>query len=97
MDTFARYKVSHMEIDCEEQKAPKMTKQIPPSLGVVDFQSGGGILGIHRSDRLLQMMRRIDRVIVELCSIWPGRFSLTIPRIESICGLENFDLTEMLW
>jgi hypothetical protein len=27
--TFARYRVSHMEIDCKEQKAPKMTKQIP--------------------------------------------------------------------
>jgi hypothetical protein len=27
--TFARYKVSHMEIDCKEKKAPKMTKQIP--------------------------------------------------------------------
>jgi hypothetical protein len=55
--------------------------------------------GIHQSDRLLQMMRMIDRVmsviglchcgdvvrgVVELCSIWRGRFSLTIPRIESI-------------
>jgi hypothetical protein len=28
-DTFARYTVSHMEIDCKEQKAPKMTEQIP--------------------------------------------------------------------
>jgi hypothetical protein len=27
--TFARYKVSHMEIDSKEQKAPKMTGQIP--------------------------------------------------------------------
>jgi hypothetical protein len=27
--TFARYIVSHMEIDCKEQKAPKMTEQIP--------------------------------------------------------------------
>jgi hypothetical protein len=26
--TFARYKTSHMEIDHEEQKAPKMTEQI---------------------------------------------------------------------
>jgi hypothetical protein len=55
--------------------------------------------GIHRSDRLLQMMRVIDKVVtviglchcgdvvrgvVEPCSIWRGRFSLTIPRIESI-------------
>jgi hypothetical protein len=27
--TFARYKVSHMKIDCKEQKAPRMTVQIP--------------------------------------------------------------------
>jgi hypothetical protein len=27
--TFARYKVSHMEIDCKDKKAPNMTKQIP--------------------------------------------------------------------
>jgi hypothetical protein len=27
--TFARYKTSHMETDHEEQKAPKMTEQIP--------------------------------------------------------------------
>jgi hypothetical protein len=27
--TFATYIVSHMEIDYKEQKAPKMTKQIP--------------------------------------------------------------------
>jgi hypothetical protein len=27
--TFAGYRVSHMEIDCEEQKAPKMTIHIP--------------------------------------------------------------------
>jgi hypothetical protein len=27
--TFAGYKVSHMEIDCKEQKALKMTIQIP--------------------------------------------------------------------
>jgi hypothetical protein len=27
--TFARHKTSHMETDYEEQKAPKMTKQIP--------------------------------------------------------------------
>jgi formaldehyde-activating enzyme involved in methanogenesis len=27
--TFARYKASHMEIDCKDQKAPKMTEQIP--------------------------------------------------------------------
>jgi hypothetical protein len=27
--TFARYRESHMEIDCKEQKAPKMTVQIP--------------------------------------------------------------------
>jgi hypothetical protein len=27
--TFVRYKVSHMDIDCKEQKAPKMTKQVP--------------------------------------------------------------------
>jgi hypothetical protein len=26
--TFARYIVSHMEIDCKEQKARKMTEQI---------------------------------------------------------------------
>jgi hypothetical protein len=29
--TFAGYKVSHMEIDCKEQKAPKMTIQDPSS------------------------------------------------------------------
>jgi hypothetical protein len=28
-DTFVRYKVYHMEIDCKEKKAPKMTEQIP--------------------------------------------------------------------
>jgi hypothetical protein len=27
--TFVRYIVSHMEIDCKEKKAPKMTEQIP--------------------------------------------------------------------
>ena len=27
--TFARYIVSHMEIDCKEKKSPKMTEQIP--------------------------------------------------------------------
>jgi hypothetical protein len=27
--TFARYKTSHMETNHEEQRAPKMTKQIP--------------------------------------------------------------------
>jgi hypothetical protein len=27
--TFVRYNVSHMEIDCEEQKAPKITDKIP--------------------------------------------------------------------
>jgi len=27
--TFMGYKVSHMEIDCKEQKAPKMTVLIP--------------------------------------------------------------------
>jgi hypothetical protein len=58
------------------------------------------------------MMRMIDRVmsviglrhcgdvvrgVVEICSIWRGRFSLMIPRIESIHGLEDFDFTEMLW
>jgi hypothetical protein len=42
-------------------------------------------------------LRRIDRVIVKLCSIWLGRFSLTKPGIESIRGLTDFDLTEMLW
>jgi hypothetical protein len=29
--TFAGYKVSHIEIDCNEQKAPKITIQIPSS------------------------------------------------------------------
>jgi hypothetical protein len=58
------------------------------------------------------MMRMIDRVVsviglchcgdvvrgfFELCSIWRGRFSLTIPRIESIYGLVGFDFTEMPW
>ena len=28
-DTFAGYRVSHMEIDCKEQKALNMTVQIP--------------------------------------------------------------------
>jgi hypothetical protein len=28
-DVFARYIISHMEFDCKEKKAPKMTKQIP--------------------------------------------------------------------
>jgi hypothetical protein len=27
--TFARYIVSHMDINCKEKKAPKMTKKIP--------------------------------------------------------------------
>jgi hypothetical protein len=37
------------------------------------------------------------RGVVEPCSIWRGRFSLTIPRIESIRGLVGFDITEMPW
>jgi len=67
--------------------------------------------GIHRSDRLLQMMRVIDRVVlviglrhcgdvvrgdVEPCSIWRGRFSLTIQdRVYLRIG--GFDITEMPW
>ena len=35
--------------------------------------------------------------VVEPCSIWKGVFSLTIPRIESIRRLVDFDFTEMLW
>jgi hypothetical protein len=67
---------------------------------------------MHWSDRLLHMMMTIDRLMsmidlchcgdivrgfVELRSIWKDRFSRTIPRIESICGLANFDFTTMLW
>jgi hypothetical protein len=39
----------------------------------------------------------VVRGVVEICSIWRGRFSLMIPRIESIHGLEDFDFTEMPW
>jgi hypothetical protein len=64
------------------------------------------------SDRLLQMMRVMDRVVsviglhhfgdvvrgvVEPFSVWRGRFSLTIPRIESIYGLVGFDIINMPW
>jgi hypothetical protein len=34
--------------------------------------------------------------VVEICSIWWGIFSLTIPRIKSIRRLAYFDFTEML-
>jgi hypothetical protein len=67
---------------------------------------------IHRSGRLLQIMRMIDRVMlviglrlcedivrgfVDICPIGRGRFSLTIPRIDSIHKLVEFDFVEMLW
>jgi hypothetical protein len=39
----------------------------------------------------------VVRGVVEPCSIWKDRFSLTIPRIESICGLVGFDITKMPW
>jgi hypothetical protein len=39
----------------------------------------------------------VMRGVVGHGSIWRGRFSLTIPRIESIHGLIDFDFTEMLW
>jgi hypothetical protein len=66
--------------------------------------------GIHQSDRLLQTMMMTDRAeavidlhhcgdvvrgVVEFFSIWRGRFSLTIPRIEYRHGLVGFDFTEM--
>lgn len=58
------------------------------------------------------MMRVIDRVVlviglrhcgdivrgvVEPCSIWRGRFSLTIPRIDSIRELVGFNVAKMSW
>ena len=33
--------------------------------------------------------------VVEFFSIWRGRFSLTIPRINSVCGLVGFHITEI--
>jgi hypothetical protein len=58
------------------------------------------------------MMRMINRVVlviglhhygdvvrgvIEICSIWRGRFSLTIPKIESIRGMTGFDFIEIPW
>jgi hypothetical protein len=82
------------------------------SLGVVDFQFGGGILAFIGVIDLLQMMRMIDRVmsviglchcggvvrgVVEICSICRGRFFLTIPRIESIRGSKYLDFIAVFW
>jgi hypothetical protein len=67
---------------------------------------------IHWSDRLLQMMRMIDRVVsviglrhcggvvrgvVDICSICRGRFFLTIPRIESTHGSIDLDFIVVFW
>jgi hypothetical protein len=61
------------------------------------------------SDRLLQMMRMIVRIVSVIglrhcgdvvrgvVELWRDRFSLTIPRIESIHRLEDFDFTEIFW
>ena len=35
----------------------------------------------------------VVRGIVELCYIWRRRFSLTLPKIESVPGLADFDFT----
>lgn len=64
-------------------------------------------LDIHQSDILLQMMRMTNRAIlviglqpcgndvraVELCSIWQGKFSLALHKIEFVRRLEDFDST----
>jgi hypothetical protein len=47
------------------------------------------VIGLHHCGDVVR--------VVELCSIWQGRFSLTMPKIESICGLANFDFIVMLW
>jgi hypothetical protein len=56
-----------------------------------------------------QMMRMIDKIVSviglrhygdvvrEIAEFWRDRFSLTIPRIESICRLADFDFTKIYW
>jgi hypothetical protein len=76
----------------------------------IGIGSGGLPIWWWDPGSLLQMMRLINKVmsrigvchcrdivrgVVELCSIWRGRFSLTILRIHPIRGLAEFDFTEM--
>jgi hypothetical protein len=92
---------------------------IPIVISVAQQQSAGlgsgGLpilwwdLGIHLSDRLLQMVMMIDRVVtvigllyvwdvdsgeVETYSIWQDRLSFLIPRIEVGSGFADLDFTE---
>jgi hypothetical protein len=115
----AMTKVFHLDHVINEQSAHEDIQTLLDRFTEVSTGIGsGGIpiwwwdISIHQSDRLLQMMRMIDRVMsviglrhcgdvvrgfIDLCSIWRGRFLVTIPKIEPIHRLDWFDFIEMPW